>query len=134
MNRIEINYGSAPNYFLEKDATPEQLFEYVRGFYENFANGVPSTYPIGQTYGRHEDLTISSYGGGRGYNLAFNRIGHILLREYDVYKDAVELLFPSKGGVLQKTHGEHAFFITAHLRAAGVISLRQNVSLETSRH
>lgn len=132
MSRIELAYGPAPKYFLEKDATPEQLFEYVQQFYEKFANAIPSTYSIGQINGKQEEVFVTSYGGARGYYLGFYRIPHELLREYDVYPDSVELLFPLQERISQKTPGEHAFFITTHLREAGVISLGQNDLPETS--
>lgn len=60
-------------------------------------------------------------------------------RTYRMYPDRVELILPPVyslrySEISQKTDGEHAWYISSHLRAAGVISLQNQGLLQSLGH
>lgn len=128
---VELDFGPTPKHFLEEDATPKQLFEYAQEFYEKFAKKQPGSYSIGMT--NHVPNEVHVTCNGDHYYFGFYNDGEVR-REYAVYQDHVELIFASKENRQQKTDGQHAYFITVNLRAAGIIRLRQQGLLKSSGH
>src|SRR3989344_3753990 len=141
---IRLSYGLRPKHFLEEDATPQDLFSYLREFYQNFAGGIDNAYDIETTGERinsvYVDL-IRNYIGTEHYLLHFHQWlnGRKLSRSYKVYPNKLILSSPEEDSpgfeeIPQKTDGEHAWFITSHLKVAGIIRLQRQGLLESSRN
>jgi len=128
---VELDYGPAPKHFLEEDATPEQLFEYAQEFHEKFAKKQPGSYSIGMT--NHVPGEVYVTYNGDHYYFGFYNDGEVR-REYEVYKNHFKLIYPARENLPQETNGQHAWFITAHLRTAGIIRLREQGLLKSSGH
>lgn len=126
MNRKELKFGALPNYFLEETATEQDLFFYVKEFYEIFAVGSRGFFPtVVMTAGKESGVYASFQEDESSYYLAFYN-GEDLNREYRVREDWIYCMTPSEDSdVRSMTVGHHAQFISAHLRTAAVIQLQE---------
>lgn len=123
-----LDYGPCPKHFLEEDATPQDLYSYVESFFKNFSEGKPGVFKIGQGARQNEFVEIDEiYSPTLAFSLYFFR-GHsvetgVVLRKYEVWPDHVDLIEASEE--IKDHEDNHAFYISAHLRAAGILKLQE---------
>jgi len=126
-HRYHLDYGPCPEHFLDSETTPKDLFQFVDEFYKNFRNGNDGAFPYGQFRNEPEFASIAKLDDEK-YFLQFYqnhdpRAG--MLREYVISKENVYLIDAKEKSLAKLTPGQHTFYITANLRAAGIISLQR---------
>ena len=128
-HRLHVDFGDCPKHFLEGSGSLVDLSGFVEQYYYIFGN---NNMQFGQSSGQPEFVNVVPFGSKEFSIIFYQPQEENVQREYLVFND--KLILYDEDGKEVEVEGEenfarHAFYITAHLRSAGIIELSKKGQL-----